>query len=66
MWVMGGLDADSTHHFTTQVVRDGQPTTWGPNKEHLLLSLNEGHKPVSHQVEQAADLGFIGRASLSS
>ena len=30
------------------------------NKEHLLLSLYEGHQPVSHQVEQATDLGFIG------
>ena len=30
------------------------------NKEHLLLSLYEGHQPVSHQVERATDLGFIG------
>ena len=35
------------------------------NEEHLLLSLDEGHQPVSHQVEEAADLEFIGRASSS-
>ena len=29
------------------------------NKKHLLLSLNKRHQPISHQVEQAADLGFI-------
>ena len=43
MWVMGGLDADSTHHFTTQVVRNGQPTTWGPN----LTEATYGHCSVT-------------------
>ena len=43
MWVMGGLDADSTGQFTTQVVRDGQPTTWGPN----LTEATSGHCSVT-------------------
>ena len=34
------------------------------DKEHLLLSFNEGNQPVPHQVKQAADLGFIGASSI--
>ena len=31
LWVMGGADKDRTIQSGTQVVRQGQPTQWGPN-----------------------------------
>ena len=31
LWVMGGADKDHNIHSGTQVVRQGQPTQWGPS-----------------------------------
>ena len=31
LWVMGGVDKDHYIHSGTQVVRQGQPTQWGPS-----------------------------------
>ena len=55
MWVMGGLDADSTWQITTQVVRDRQQTIWGPN----LTEATYGHCSVT--LEDGSVLTTGGR-----
>ena len=39
LWVLGGVDKDLYPQLSTQIVRPGQPTVWGPD----MTEETDGH-----------------------